>query len=150
MMKHLPYCLVFFLLLGCSNSGSGLSGLVPCKGTVTLDGSPLAEALVMLIPEESGDMRSASATTDTNGIFTMGTLQPLDGVTPGNFIVTVVKYEKFGPAPEKAVNDDGEETTPPHPVQNVLPEKYAAKQTSDIKLTVGTSGNKNVTITLTK
>jgi len=135
---------------GCGGSAGSLRGLAPCKGTVTLDGVPLSDALVMFIPVDGGEMRAASAQTDASGGFTMSTLQPQDGVTPGKFAVTVVKHEEFGPAPKTTVNEAGEEFTPAHPTRNILPAKYASKGTSGIEVTIDKSGNKNVKIELTK
>jgi len=134
---------------GCGES-SQLSGLAPCRGTVTLGGSPVGGAAVMFVPAGSGSQRAASATTDASGNFTMGTLKPQDGVMPGDFIVTVIKHEQYGPPPEKVLNDGGEYVTPLHPTKNVLPEKYSQKGTSDIKVTVAPTGNKNINIELTE
>jgi len=44
----------------------------------------------------------------------------------------------------------GEEYTPPHPTRNVLPAKYASKETSGIEIKIDKSGNKNVKIELAK
>jgi hypothetical protein len=139
-----------FICGGCG-AGTKLSGLAPVQGVVTLDGSPLAEANVSFSPTQtSGEMRAAAGKTDASGKFTLTTLTANDGVTPGEFIVTVTKFEKFGPAPKKEVNEYGEDITEPHPEKNVLPPKYETIQTSDIKITVASSGDKNVQITLTK
>jgi hypothetical protein len=93
-------------------------------------------------------MRAAAGQTDAQGQFMMTTLSPQDGVTPGEFIVTVVKYEKYGPAPKKVVDASGEDVTPPHPEKNVLPQKYESRELSDIKVTIPATGDKNIKIEL--
>ncbi|MDR3111198.1 MAG: carboxypeptidase-like regulatory domain-containing protein [Planctomycetaceae bacterium] len=139
-----------FVCGGCGSS-TKLSGLAPVQGVVTFDGSPVSDANVSFSPTQTGgEMRAAAGKTDANGKFTLTTLKANDGVTPGEFTVTVTKFEKFGPAPKKEVNEFGEDITMPHPEKNVLPPKYETIQTSDIKLTISKSGDKNVQITLTK
>lgn len=132
---------------GCTEKGT-LGGLAPAQGVVTLDGAPLAEANIMFSPVGGGEMRAASAKTDSNGAFTMTTLKPQDGVTPGKFTVTVVKYEKYGPAPEKVIDENGDDVTPAHPERNILPEGYADKHTSGLEVAIPAGGDKNIQIKL--
>ncbi|MDR1923615.1 MAG: Ig-like domain-containing protein [Planctomycetaceae bacterium] len=144
---------MFFLsavlvLCGCSPKAT-LSGLAPVQGVVTLDGNPVEGAIVSFSPLQSnGEMRAAAGQTDAQGKFLMTTLSPQDGVTPGKFAVTVIKYEKYGPPPLKVINESGEDVTPPHPEKNVLPKKYETRETSDIQVTIPDSGDKNITIDL--
>ncbi|MDR2706045.1 MAG: Ig-like domain-containing protein [Planctomycetaceae bacterium] len=149
------YCtllLVFLgsvLILGGCGSKAKLGGLAPAQGIVTLDNVPVAGASVSFSPVSGGEaMRAAAGQTNEQGQFIMTTLSPQDGVTPGEFIVTVVKYEKFGQPPKKVVNDAGEDITPPHPEKNILPSKYESRESSDIKVTIPATGDKNIKIEL--
>jgi hypothetical protein len=149
------YCTLLFvfigtllILCGCSPK-TKLSGLAPVQGIVTLDNVPVAGASVSFSPVSGGGtMRAASGQTDDQGRFVMTTLSPHDGVTPGEFIVTVIKYEKYGSPPAKTISESGEEITPPHPEKNVLPPKYESRESSDIKVTIPDVGDKNIKIEL--
>jgi hypothetical protein len=133
---------------GCSPKAK-LSGLAPVQGIVTLDDVPVTGASVSFSPVSGGGtMRAAAGQTDAQGQFSMTTLSPQDGVTPGEFVVTVTKYEKYGPAPKKVVDASGEDVTPPHPEKNVLPSKYESRESSDIKVTILDSREKNIKIEL--
>ena len=136
------------IAFGCSPK-TKLGGLAPAQGIVTLDNVPVAGASVSFSPVSGGDaMRAAAGQTNEQGQFVMTTLSPQDGVTPGEFTVTVVKYEKYGPPPAKKVDESGEDITPPHPEKNILPSKYESRESSDIKVTIPAAGDKNIKIEL--
>jgi hypothetical protein len=83
--------LISVSVAGC-NSASGTNwDVVPVSGTVTLDGQPLADAQVSLIPETRQDgYPGAAAKTDSAGKFTLisGNQQ---GAMPGKYKVIVSK-----------------------------------------------------------
>lgn len=82
---YLPWFAILAVgLVGC---GTG-SGLVKVRGTVTLDGQPLPNALVTFI-SKSGEGVTATGTTNAQGEFVMQTYKPGDGVKPGEYKVTV-------------------------------------------------------------
>ncbi|MDR1383197.1 MAG: carboxypeptidase-like regulatory domain-containing protein [Planctomycetaceae bacterium] len=152
MKKYCAFLLVFSaasLLYGCAPKAK-LSGLAPVQGVVTRDGVPVNGASVSFSPASGGsNMRAASGQTDAQGQFVLTTLSPQDGATPGEFIVTVVKFEKYGRPPTKVIDKEtGEDMTPPHPEKNILPSKYESRESSDIKVTIPASGDKNVKIEL--
>jgi hypothetical protein len=144
------FVLIGSILITCGcGSKAKLDGLAPAQGIVTLDNVPVTGASVSFSPVSgSGTMRAAAGQTNEQGQFVMTTLSPQDGVTPGEFIVTVVKYEKYGTPPAKKVDESGEDITPPHPEKNVLPPKYESRESSDIKVTVPAAGDKNIKIEL--
>jgi hypothetical protein len=96
-------------LLGC---GSSLN-LVPVEGTVTLNGEPLADASVTLLPTNAESPGPFTAQTDASGKFSLG--RPGDegsGAQPGRYylmITTVgpVETDQFdqpiGPVPKEIV-----------------------------------------------
>ena len=82
---------------GCGSKGQ-LDGLVPGYGVILYDEEPLANATVTFHPvQQSGMSRAATAMTDANGNFRLRTLQPDDGVQPGEYTVTVMKVESPPP-----------------------------------------------------
>lgn len=87
------------VLLGFVLFGSGCGRLVKVKGIVTLDGKPVQGAVVLF--EQLGDGMPATAHTDEDGVFYLGTHTAKDGAYPGDYRVTItppvpvpqVKYE---------------------------------------------------------
>ncbi|MDR1925665.1 MAG: carboxypeptidase-like regulatory domain-containing protein [Planctomycetaceae bacterium] len=137
--------LMIFLLCSCSPT-TKLSGLVQCQGTVTIDGEPVSDAVVLFSPVVvDTSRRAATGRTDARGRFTLTTLNPSDGIAPGEFVVMVTKYEKFGPVPTERIFDpDGIDITPPQEERNVLPERYADKTTTNLKAVIPKSGDLNL------
>ena len=104
---------------------------------MTLNGAPVADASITFHPD-GGDpeARSAGASTDANGGFKVTTLKPQDGIFPGNYKVTIVKYEEYGPEPPKVMNSEGEMVSAGRPVKNTLPAKYEKKEASELTVTM--------------
>ena len=91
----LSLCFVVLLSSGCNKKR--MKGLVPAQGVVTLNGEPVAGAMIMFTPVQIGtEAVAASTTTDEKGAFKMTTVDPGDGVFPGDYNVTVVKDEFQG------------------------------------------------------
>jgi hypothetical protein len=83
------------LLLLCGCGGTSFDSVT---GTVTLDGQPVGDAVVVFNPDGGGQV--ATGLTDSGGKFKMGTLKKGDGVRPGKYRVTVTKTaEKPKPVP---------------------------------------------------
>lgn len=139
------FCIVSFI--GCGPKAS-LSGLAPCQGKVTLDGSPVSEANVMFAPKGGG--RAATAKTNAQGEFIVGTLLPKDGIMPGEYAVVVTKLEPSGPAPKPFVNADGDTITPAPPEENVLPKQYESTDKTELNISIPAAGNKNLLLELKK
>ena len=133
---------VILIFTGCSPS-SGLSGLYPCEGTVTHNGSPVAGASVTFYPDGGGgDARVAGGETDANGIFRVTTLKPQDGLYPGTYKVTIIKYEEYGPPPKITINEDGEEISSGRQLRNALPAKYEKQDKTELTATIEKKSNK--------
>ena len=79
--------------LGCS--GTINPKTVKVTGKVTLDGQPLPNDEVQFIPvtpdnkKVEGDIKMASARTESDGSFSLGTFSTNDGAQPGAYRVTV-------------------------------------------------------------
>jgi len=107
-------------LLGADRTGN-------VEGIVTLDGQPVADAMVTFVPVNEGRGRPATGITDENGAFRLrataagdAATEPGAGVLPGDYYVGVVET----PSPEKA-----EQGT-------VVPKKYNDPRESGLKVTV--------------
>jgi len=134
-------------VIGCGkNSNIHLSGLVPAKGVVKYNDSPVEGATVLFVPDGTvtTEQRTASGLTDAKGGFVVMTLQPEDGIFPGNYKVTVTKETTNVPLPKQ-----GERTGPAPKFTNQLPAKYAVLATTPLSITFEQKGNKNIVFDLT-
>ena len=158
-MKKRSMMTILVLLLatavGCGRSG--LPGLVPGKGIVLYDDQPLEEATVTFHTSETNpNARGAIGTTNSAGQFTLMTLNPNDGIAPGDYIVTVSKIER----PPPAVGDDAATNAltgggggvavamRPKPPKHLISPKYYSRGTTDIKVTIGPKGDKDIKLEL--
>jgi hypothetical protein len=93
---HVCLLLLFALSLGCT----GGSGPVKVNGTVTLDGKPLSNAMIVFNPDGEGGT-PASGVSGSDGSFRLTTFNSGDGAKPGNYKVTVAltPEEEVGGAP---------------------------------------------------
>jgi hypothetical protein len=141
---------LFWLLLGAiALVGCGESDSLPTvsvNGTVTLGGKPLEGAVVAFTPT-GAEGQSASGTTDASGRYSL-TTRTSDGAIPGDYKVTITKYDAPPPTtggPAETTPEGGmpasytgaDPDTPPS--KNLLPEKYANGDTSGFtaKVTAG-------------
>ena len=151
----LSLCLVVLLSLGCNKKR--LKGLVPAQGVVTLNGEPVADAMIMFTPVKIGTQATTAATTtDAKGAFKMSTVDPGDGVFPGEYRVTVVKDEfQGGLTLEQArINSQNpDEARKNGPIEEAtvihhLPAKYGDINTTDLTVTIPEAGLKNIALSL--
>jgi hypothetical protein len=80
------------LALGVLGAGAGCgdSRLIKVKGVVTLDGKPVAGAIVMFLPEGASG-QPANGLSGPDGGFTLTTRNTDDGALPGDYRVAVTK-----------------------------------------------------------
>jgi hypothetical protein len=81
------------LLAGCG--GSGLGDPVEVQGRVTFRGDPVADAKVTFHATVE-DGRSASGKTDGSGNFRLTTFRKDDGAVPGDYAISISKFEPGG------------------------------------------------------
>jgi hypothetical protein len=85
------------LVLLLAAAGCGKRGPVPLRGTVKLDGRPLAHATVYFIAQTPGG-RDALGSTNAEGVFRLSTFESDDGALPGKYKVTVRAATEADPA----------------------------------------------------
>jgi hypothetical protein len=139
-----------FLLLTLSGCWyNGLRGLAQVNGVVVMDGAPLAGATVTMIPQtlDPKSARAAAGKSDSDGKFKLTTLKPNDGVFPGEYTITVIKFvsEEVLPASEiRALMAQGKKYNPK--VEQVVPKKYTTQETSGLTFTVQKGKNPDLVI----
>lgn len=123
---------MFSTLTGCSSKEQAKT--YPVSGTVTLDGSPLVGATVMLQPIEGGSFGFGE--TDSKGLFVISTFAVGDGAIPGEHRIVV---SKKAAAAELAPAGDGdnEPQTDENPSDSQrVPKRYSNAETSGLKVLV--------------
>jgi len=118
-------CLVLILLVA---AGCSRGGMAPVKGTVKLDGQPLAGASIVFLSQDEGG-RDARGATDAAGVFHLSTLEPKDGALPGKYKVIVqppvsLNAGDAGKSPEDAQRAAAEGRVTPTGKGVVLPSRY--------------------------
>ena len=159
-MKRLVV-LSLVVLVACSVAVSGcqkkrVKGLVPAQGVVTFNGEPVADATILFSPKQiGGEAGSAQAITDSKGGFKMTTLDPGDGVYPGEYSVSIIKDKiEGGLSPEEAKDryDNPDkyrgQPVPEQTVVHELPVKYADINESGLTITVPAGGQKDIEFAL--
>lgn len=139
---------------GCGPSGPAVSMVT---GMVTLDGSPLSDAIVEFTPVENPgsdtppDGIPAVGKTQADGSFTLNAqgAAPGAGTGVGNYIVTIKKAEY--PQVENISEDDPRYGTPEHEALQraadnakptyIVPQPYGLQQTSGLTAKVGSGVN---------
>ena len=145
-----PALLILLLASGC-NRGPARPKTYPVTGVVTWQGQPVPGATVTFSPKtppEPGQEGPQGATgiTDEQGRYQLGTFARGDGAIPGDYYVTVAKYENQGGVASGTATSE-EEYTPPDPnapppiPKNLLPERYANVQSSGLTFTVEAKNN---------
>ena len=174
MLRYLAVFAVLFAVAGCGESNPSTAQV---SGKVTLDGEPVEGALVLFIPDDPAN-KAATASSQSDGSYTLTTFEAGDGAMPGSYKIKVSKkgledggHNPYGASPaESRTADEIEPMTPEEelaameaayspqdanpggrtqPAKNDLPAKYDDITTSGLTYTV-TEGENNHDIELTK
>jgi hypothetical protein len=139
------------VLAGCGNAGVGPKPkpVFKISGKITLNGAPVANAMVSFSPKAE-NQPAATGRTGTDGKYTLTTYDPGDGAAAGDYVVLVTKSTVSSTAGPPAHD-------PSHPVsgeamhaargaqaaeaETALPEKYSRADQSDLKATVKAGTN---------
>lgn len=142
-----PLLFVLCEMTGCRKT-SKLDGLVPASGVVMFNNTPVEGASVTFAPVPgAGGNRTATATTDAKGRFFMMTLNPGDGVFPGEYVVSIKKTEQAGESKPSVTKEgivvEGRTQTDGR-YRDLLPVKYKDGKTSELKVTIPEKGDKKI------
>jgi hypothetical protein len=147
-------------LTGCGGDpGSERPDRTPVSGSVTFAGVPVAGAIVVFSPATEGEGRGATAITDDNGNFVVGTFEKDDGAVPGDYIVLVSKLEQSDAEQEQVVDEDDpsyngepESETNAGAVESeqkgLIPASFGKRASSGLTATVGADPVEGLTFDL--
>lgn len=137
-----------FYGLGCGGS-SDQPDLGTVTGTVTMDGKPLAYAIISFAPSEG---LPSSGQADKNGLYKLSHIGDAKGALIGKHTVSIMTgtAPSTGSSPEKDdqamveeipdINDDGEVTSrPPAAKKESIPAKYNAETTLTEEVAAGSN-----------
>ena len=130
---------------GCSKGKVAPEGLVPVTGTVTLDGQPLAGALVTYIPTgtQTGVV-DAAGETDDQGKFKLLTFEGQEeGAVPGEYRVVISKLVKADGSIAKPTKDKSPMQLMLDGAKETVPAEYSDLAFSKLKATVPQGGGTN-------
>lgn len=127
-MRLVILAAALFSLAGC---GGDSDGLVPTKGTVTVDGAPATQTTVAFIPIETTGGNGGTALTDSSGQFEILTPQGKKGLLPGKYKVTI----------SRRLNPDGslpDVNVPPmeSSATESLPARFTERDRTELRATV--------------
>lgn len=129
---------VGLVLTGCSKSSRPPT--YPVTGTITLQGKPVAGAVITFVPTGK-EGEAASAMSDSDGKYALTTWQAGDGARPGEYRVKVSKQEQDAVDPSKMVQNLSieeeqkiyvESKKPAPPAKRLIPSKFENEQTSGL------------------
>jgi tetratricopeptide (TPR) repeat protein len=113
----------------------------PVKGEAMLDGKPIPNAIIRLAPVNppSKFFPEARATAGSDGKFALASYGADDGAAPGEYKVSVIRYQ---PPTAKEIKDDM------YKPRNQLPAKYADPATSGLTVKIVAGENPSFTLQL--
>jgi hypothetical protein len=129
-------------LLGVVLTGCGGKGTRPVRGVITSEGTPVAGATVLFMPDGTDGGRPASGFTSADGTFRLTTFKPNDGALPGNYRVLIQKTEgaKNRSAAEQSAMERARARIEERSLQKqrkpILPEAYAKFDTTPLRCSV--------------
>jgi hypothetical protein len=126
-------CALTLLVVGCGGGGGPQLPVVPASGTATFGGEPLVGATIVLSPLQGNVV--STATSDESGKFEVITGEQI-GALPGKYQVLVSKFDYVA-----APGGDNEHQDSQMVGKLVTPEKYAAKETTDLHLEIPAEGS---------
>jgi hypothetical protein len=110
------WLLLLIVVAGCG------SDYETVRGTVTLDGAPLANCEVVFSPVEGG--RPAAATTDEDGQYDLASSMSQKGILPGKYTVHLATSEE-------EEDEDGRTTT----TEELVPAAYRGENAPEVEVT---------------
>jgi len=128
-------------VVGIAGCGSDRLATVPARGTVRVDGKPVAGVQVVFHPVNAGDTRleklRPTARTGSDGTFAIGTYAMADGAPVADYVITA---EWFGGGPQASTSEsDDPEAAAAATATEVdrLGGRFANPETSRFKASIG-------------
>ena len=150
-------------LIGCAATGlftaagcgpaDGLSGIVPVRGKVTLDGEPLASGEIRYMPT-APEGRQARGSIESGGRFELSTLRPGDGALPGEYRIVVLAPadESTEDAAARRSNENAGRRRRTFAAEggapSLVPLRYTNPESSGLTDTVGDGSRESVVLEL--
>lgn len=132
MLRCLPGLLTALILAGCSGgSESAPLEMIAVNGTVTVNQEPVPGVSIAFVPVQETLGDGGYGGTDDLGIFSLKYRDGRDGIPPGEYRVVfsrILKPDGTLLGPDEMAADAGAE--------NVLPERYAAPETTPVRAVV--------------
>jgi hypothetical protein len=141
------FVFILFSALGCSRSSKpdDFPKLYPCKITITQDNTPLAEAIVSLVPPDQSNWKwRSSGKTNAKGVATIMTYGFV-GSPAGSYKVTVVKTVDEDPVYITNSNNE-KQVSSYESVYTLVEEQYSKPEKTPLEINVPES-SKGVTAT---
>jgi len=138
---HLTLILALLVCNGCfkDNRPKGLPRLYPVTLTITMDGQPLGEAIVMLHAENEADAKwTVASQTDADGKAIIATHGQFRGAPAGKFKVCVSKVEAL----------DDLRGRPQ--VKDYVDPIFAVHESTPLEIEVSPKGATNITLSVYK
>jgi hypothetical protein len=146
--------IVTLMISGCGSQGVSVT---PATGLVLYEGEPVSGAVVSFVSALESGGRGASAITEEDGTFvlmTQGAEQ--NGAVPGEYAVLITKMvavddagREIVPKAAAAYNPSVQAPEEKQPkMKNMLPKKYARKETSGLTITVERRGKNHFKLEL--
>jgi hypothetical protein len=125
------------LLIATTGCGDGVARIPTHKaqGQVLWEGKPLANAFVVLHPENP-ELVPAQASTDASGNFTLTTFDTGDGAPAGDYKLTVAYY--------RPIKEGGSLVPGP----NIIPPKYSDASRTELRVSIKEGENQLPPLTL--
>jgi len=133
-MRTLSLFIAIFMAVTLVGCGGAKLKTIEVSGTVTFDGAPLAGAQVNFSPKTEGEGLPGYGYTDASGKYKLQTMQgEADaGTTPGEYLVTILKFEPQETPPEV----EGKPSVQLPPPKSLIPVRYNRAETSGLTATV--------------
>jgi len=157
---YLLLTVVCFTIAGCTGGYPGDERLYPVSVTVTENGSPLTDAVVVLLREGGKKIINAGGITDKNGVAIIKTDAQWDGVPEGTYKVAIAKsssveeeisseeYQKLDMAERERYNQKMEKKHAS--VKLLVPEVIARTESTPLTIEVTPSQNNTATFDIAK
>jgi hypothetical protein len=152
---HYALLLLGVLLAGCgagADVNSGRQKVFKVKGKITMNGAPVANAMVSFSPKAR--QPAATGRTGADGDYVLTTYEPGDGAAAGDYVVLVTKESASagGGGPETGHDPTGGKFVDRDAMHSQLsaagetptsglPEKYCRIEMSDLVATVKADGS---------